>query len=235
MNNSKSLLIGEYRILNITIWIICSYWLASTVKNVLFEPTVPENFTDFVFVIFRNKVFYLAAILILLRWGHERLNDLGLSATSIFRQFIFGLTFGIIIWSLIHLLLNPALATLDLPKGTTGFSIVSQLTSVSALLVWYCLGIFGGGVVEEVQRVFVLTRFEKWKGLNALYAALLVSSVVFGVAHLYQGVSSAISAGASGLLFGFVYLRKRMLIEAMTAHAVYDIISITIAYMMATN
>ena len=54
--------------------------------------------------------------------------------------------------------------------------------------------------------------------------------LVFGIGHLYQGVDSAIGTGIQALLFILIYLRKRRTLEAVAAHAVYDIVGITIAY-----
>ena len=47
---------------------------------------------------------------------------------------------------------------------------------------------------------------------------------------VYQGLDSAIGTGIQALLFILIYLRKRRALEVVTAHAVYDIIGITIAY-----
>ena len=57
-------------------------------------------------------------------------------------------------------------------------------------------------------------------------------AIVFGVNHLYQGVDSAIGTGVQALLFILIYLRRRRILEAVAAHAVYDIIGITIAYLI---
>jgi membrane protease YdiL (CAAX protease family) len=56
--------------------------------------------------------------------------------------------------------------------------------------VWLPIGVIGGGIVEELERAFVLTRFELWMGKNGLYVALVLSSIVFGVAHLYQSTGT---------------------------------------------
>ena len=91
---------------------------------------------------------------------------------------------------------------------------------------------FKGGLMEEGARVFGLTRFEKAFGRSGLVIAAALGSIVFGIGHLYQGVDSAIGTGIQALLFILIYLRKRRTLEAVTAHAVYDIIGITLAYII---
>ena len=87
-------------------------------------------------------------------------------------------------------------------------------------------------MVEEGMRVFGLTRFEKVFGRPGLATAAVVGSIVFGINHLYQGVDSAIGTGVQALLFILIYPRRRRTLEAVAAHAVYDIIGITIAYVI---
>ena len=91
--------------------------------------------------------------------------------------------------------------------------------------IWIMLAVFKGGFSEELWRIFGVTRFEKAFGLPGLLAAAVLGSVVFGIAHAYQGIDSTI-------LFLLIYLRKRRALEPMTAHAVYDILGITIAYVI---
>src|SRR5205085_1551 len=87
------------------------------------------------------------------------------------------------------------------------------------LLAWLPIGIFGGGVVEELQRIFIFTRFEKRLGRPGLIFGIVLSSTMFGLGHRYQGLAIAISTAVSGLVFAFVYLRRRSALEPITAHA----------------
>jgi membrane protease YdiL (CAAX protease family) len=90
--------------------------------------------------------------------------------------------------------------------------------------------VVGGGFTEELQRAFVLTRFERAFGKAGLVVALLIDSDCFGVGHLYQGYSGAVSAGITGLLLGLVFLHRRRVADAMVAHAGYDLIGVAAAY-----
>ena len=68
--------------------------------------------------------------------------------------------------------------------------------------------------------------------VEAFWRSAIAERSLFGIGHLYQGVDSAIGTGIQAVLFILIYLRKRNTLEAVVAHAVYDIIGITIAYMI---
>ena len=57
----------------------------------------------------------------------------------------------------------------------------------------------------------------------AILAALLVTSIVFGVGHQYQGPSGMITAGLGGFTFGLLYLvTGRNLWVTVVAHGTMD-------------
>jgi membrane protease YdiL (CAAX protease family) len=51
--------------------------------------------------------------------------------------------------------------------------------------------IVAGGVREEIQRAFLLRRFERW--LGGARVGLVVSSVAFGAGHFIQGADAAVA------------------------------------------
>jgi membrane protease YdiL (CAAX protease family) len=90
----------------------------------------------------------------------------------------------------------------------------------------------GGGGVEELTRVFILTRFRNTWGRTGLIMGILIEAAVFGLGHLYQGWIGAVSGAFSGLLFALVWLRKGRIVEAMTAHACEDVVGLSIGFVM---
>jgi membrane protease YdiL (CAAX protease family) len=53
----------------------------------------------------------------------------------------------------------------------------------------------------------------------------VISGVVFGFAHIYQGVSGIVKTGAAGLFLGFIYIATGSLLPAMILHFVMDLSS----------
>jgi membrane protease YdiL (CAAX protease family) len=78
-----------------------------------------------------------------------------------------------------------------------------------------------GGVREEVQRGFVLRRFERYLGGGA--AGLLVFSVLFGLGHLEQGRDIAVATGVLGAFWGAIFLRRRSIAAPMIGHAGFNL------------
>jgi len=80
--------------------------------------------------------------------------------------------------------------------------------------------ILAGGVREEVQRAFILHRFEQH--LGGAWVGLVVFSVAFGAGHLMQGRDAAIVTGVLGALWGSIYLIRRSVIAPAISHAGFN-------------
>jgi membrane protease YdiL (CAAX protease family) len=80
--------------------------------------------------------------------------------------------------------------------------------------------VLGGGVREELQRAFILHRFEQ--SLGGIRIGLVVFSLVFGLLHFDQGLDVAIAIGALGLFWGILYIRRRSAVMGMTNHAGFN-------------
>jgi len=90
-------------------------------------------------------------------------------------------------------------------------------------LRWFGWVSLAAGVWEElVYRGFLIWYLQHWMGP---IPALLVSSLVFGLAHSYQGPANILRTGLVGLWLGGVYLLSGALWPAMLAHFVFDVIN----------
>jgi membrane protease YdiL (CAAX protease family) len=78
-----------------------------------------------------------------------------------------------------------------------------------------------GGVREEIQRGFVLRRFEQYLGGGA--AGLVIFSALFGLGHLEQGYDVAFATAVLGAFWGGIYLRRRSILAPMVGHAGFNL------------
>jgi membrane protease YdiL (CAAX protease family) len=78
-----------------------------------------------------------------------------------------------------------------------------------------------GGVREEIQRGFVLRRFEQYLGGGA--AGLVIFSALFGLGHLEQGYDVALATAILGAFWGAIYLRRRSILGPMVGHAGFNL------------
>jgi membrane protease YdiL (CAAX protease family) len=92
-------------------------------------------------------------------------------------------------------------------------------------IIWFGLVVVvAGGIREEVQRAFLLHRFESSLGGSTL--GLVIVSICFGLLHKPQGWDAAIATGALGLTWGWLFLRRRSVVAPMVSHAGYDLAQI---------
>jgi uncharacterized protein len=210
-------------------------WAVKVVQNVFFFQRTLETFqrpSTVILGAFLLGLLTVAVVLALLRVTEEQLIDLGFAANRLGRQIRNGSMFGILIFVLEQAVIGPLLDRY-MPK-TAGQGIDMQVLFGSGLYVpaFVLTALFKGGFSEELWRIFTLTRFENEFGRRGLIVALVVGSVVFGVGHLYQGVSGMVSIAVTGFFFALVYLRRRLAWEAVSAHASFDLIGIVLGYIV---
>jgi membrane protease YdiL (CAAX protease family) len=99
------------------------------------------------------------------------------------------------------------------------------LTSPRDAWLFALVVLVAGGVREEIQRAFLLHRFEVWLGGAPI--GLLVTSVAFGLGHFgLQGMDAGIATGLLGLFWGTVYVRRRSNVAPMVSHAGFDLLQV---------
>jgi membrane protease YdiL (CAAX protease family) len=84
--------------------------------------------------------------------------------------------------------------------------------------------ILAGGVREELQRAFILHRFEQ--RLGGAWVGLAVFSVFFGSLHVTEGADAAIAIGVLGLFWGVIYITRRSAILPLVNHAGFDVLQV---------
>jgi membrane protease YdiL (CAAX protease family) len=222
------------RALQLSVAVILLYW-ASTLAQTLLRPeppSLPPTMQDLALRVALRSALVLGVAWVLLRATRESFVTLGLKPEG-FRSLGGGILFGVGVFVLVNIVLNVAirvaLAVLKVPAGG-GVSALFQHRSDWPY--WLFAAVVGGGLTEEVERAFILTRLEGLFGRRALGFAVAVDVFMFGFAHLYQGLAGAMLAGCAGLAFALIFLRRRRVWDAVVAHAVYDLIGVVIAFVM---
>ena len=218
----------------ISIGFILLMWSIKVIHNTYYIDTILEwvgSIQTFTLYALVYGVFTVISTTLLLRLGKEKYRDIGFDKQNILKQLGIGLLFGLLIF-LLHNLVVSTIVDALLPKTAEGIDLSTLFNNVYFLPVWIFLALFKSVFSEELWRIFTLTRFEKCFGKAGLFTALIVGSAVFGFGHLYQGVGGMVPAMVRGLLYALVYLRKRRAFEAVFAHATFDLINITLGYIL---
>lgn len=102
-----------------------------------------------------------------------------------------------------------------------------------AFLMLLAFGLLFGGIVEEVIfRGYVVGWGTALFGARAAPWLVVLSAVVFGVSHLYQGVAGMLATGLVGFAFGLLYLgTNRRLLPVIVAHMTVNAYGITMLYL----
>ena len=171
-----------------------------------------------------DSVLLIGLIVLFLRAHGERLSDVLLGARPIAGEVRLGvhLTVAAIVLGVAVLMAiqafvpglhnvarNPLQDLISGPRNAAIFAIVI---------------VVAGGVREEIQRAFVLHRFDVWLGGGTV--GLIAGSIAFGAGHLVQGRDAAIATGLLGVFWGLIYLRRRSVIAPIVSHSGFNLLEL---------
>jgi membrane protease YdiL (CAAX protease family) len=163
------------------------------------------------------------------------LTGIGLSWPKSCRRIVLlGIGGGIVLQFLSLHVIEPLLAKLTghLPD-LTQFSALKG--NAQFLLMWLAISWIVAAFGEEiVYRGYFMNRITDLIGKtrSGWVVSLILSAILFGLIHHYQGTSGMVSTGISGLVFGILYLAtKRNLWTAILAHGAYDTVGFLLIFL----
>jgi membrane protease YdiL (CAAX protease family) len=218
--------------LAISLGVIALHWIYQLVAG-RHGPHLPADFAELVRRIVVQKLVTLGVIVLLLRMQGEGPGAVGVTREAWPKRLAVGLAIGVAMFVGLNVMLDSLMNSIFPRPAASGPGIMAFFRSPAHLVAWLPIGIFGGGVVEELERIFVITRFEGWLGRRGLVIGILLSSVMFGYGHLYQGVGTALGTMIGGAVLSLVYLRRRSALEPIAAHAISDVFAILAATLLA--
>ena len=112
------------------------------------------------------------------------------------------------------------LAQIGLPMpGEIAFLIPTDATG---RIVWVAVAITAGVCEEAAFRGYLMTRLRLVGKLQGWFIPTIVSAVVFGACHAYQGVPGFIVISTYGLMFSLLYIRTGTIWPGIIAHFFQD-------------
>jgi len=115
----------------------------------------------------------------------------------------------------------------DSMRRQLGFLIPSTTLE---LAIWFCVSATAGICEEIIFRGYLQRQFA---GITrSMAAGVLLSAVVFGAAHGYEGQPRMILIGIYGLMFGLLAWWRKSLRPGMIAHAWHDAISGAVLHLL---
>ena len=171
-----------------------------------------------------DTVLLLGLMVVLTRAHGARVADLWLGSRPPRGEALHGLLLIPAVFVLVVVLLNvmrimaPSLH--NVPTNPLG-----QIVDTPAEAILFGLvAIVAGGVREELQRAFLLQRFEQH--LGGARVGVVVLSIGFGLGHSVQGWDAVITTGLLGAIWAIVYLRRRGTVAPIVSHAGYNALEV---------
>jgi uncharacterized protein len=167
----------------------------------------------------------VVGLVLLFLWSHgERARPVLLGQRPPGREVAIGVALIVPAFIVVTIVLSIVLLVAPWLRNVPRNPLEDLLTSSGHRLLFGVVVIVAGGLREEVQRAFILHRFEQ--RLGGAYLGLILFSVVFGLGHLDQGRDVAIATGTLGAVWGSIYLWRRSIVAPAVSHAGFNVLEI---------
>jgi membrane protease YdiL (CAAX protease family) len=81
--------------------------------------------------------------------------------------------------------------------------------------------VLAGGIREEIQRAFLLRRFEQF--LGGTTTGVVVTSIAFGAGHFVQGSDAMVATALLGAFWSIIYVRRRSIVAPVVSHSFFNL------------
>jgi len=172
-----------------------------------------------------DSVVLTTLMVILTRAHRESPRALWLGDRSIVREFGLGLVLVPLVFLIVGLLMTGLMRLVPGLHNVTENPIEQLATGgphQAAMLG--VIAVVAGGVREELQRAFLLRRFEQH--LGGPFVGVIVLSIAFGLGHYPQGWDAVVATGVLGAIWAIVYLRRRSSVAPIVSHAGFNLLEV---------
>jgi membrane protease YdiL (CAAX protease family) len=175
----------------------------------------------FVLVLSITDTALLITLMVILTRAHgQRVSDLWLGIRPIRGEVFHGLLLIPLVFLGVVVLLN-AMRIFAPWLHNVPINPLEQLAGTPGqAAVFAVVAIVAGGIREELQRAFLLQRFERH--LGGATVGVVVLSIGFGLGHIVQGWDAVITTGALGAFWAVLYLRRRSSIAPIVSHSGFN-------------
>jgi uncharacterized protein len=172
-----------------------------------------------------DTVLVIALMVLFLHRHGESAREVWIGARPIGREVLRGIGYIPLILLMVTVLINGIRLFFPSLHNVTN-NPLQPLASGSLLqaAVFASITIVAGGVREELQRAFLLRRFEQYLGGGDV--GVIVLSIGFGLLHSSQGWDAAIATGAIGMFWALVYQARRSAIAPIVSHAGFNSVEV---------
>ena len=167
----------------------------------------------------------LVALMVGLTRAHgERVWDLWLGRRPVAREAAIGLLLIPVVFFLVVVVLSVLMAIAPWLHNVPTNPLEQMAGTASGAAILAVVAILAGGVREELQRAFLLRRFEQH--LGGAVVGVVMLSIAFGLGHSVQGWDAVITTGLLGAFWAVLYLRRRSTVAPVVSHAGFNTLEV---------
>ena len=168
----------------------------------------------------------IALIFWLLRRSGERPRDVFLGGQPVGPEIRLGVALTPVIFALAITVLSATRLILPSLHNVEENPLQQLIQTPAQALVLVVVATIGGGLREEIQRAFILHRFEHH--LGGARVGLVLYSLVFGLGHALQGWDAVLTTTILGACWGYVYIARRSILASVVSHSGFNAAEIVV-------
>jgi membrane protease YdiL (CAAX protease family) len=167
-----------------------------------------------------DTLLLIVLMVVLTRAHGDSVAALWLGRAPLRREVLYGMLLIPIVFVMVVVLLNVLRLAAPWLHNVPTNPLEQLATEPDQAATFALVAILAGGLREELQRAFLLCRFERH--LGGATVGVVVLSVAFGVGHIVQGWDAVITTGVLGAFWAIVYLRRRSSVAPIVSHSGFN-------------
>ena len=154
----------------------------------------------------------------------ERVRDVLTGDRPIVREALSGLLLIPIVFIVVAVVLRLLLVVVPQLHNVPLNPLAAMVQNARDAIIFSLVVMVAGGVREEVQRGFIVHRFDQH--LGGAWVGVAAYSVAFGMGHLEQGWDAVVATALLGAIWGALYVIRRSIVAPMVSHAGFNLLQL---------
>lgn len=154
----------------------------------------------------------------------ERVRDVLLGPRNLLREGLLGVMLVPVVFLLVAVVLVVVLTFIPRLHNVPRNPLEAMIQTPRDAVIFSVVVVLAGGVREEIQRGFIIHRFDQHLGGAAVGVAAY--SLAFGLGHFEQGWDAALATGLLGAVWGTLYVARRSVVAPMVSHAGFNLLQL---------
>lgn len=168
----------------------------------------------------------IALVFWLLRRRGERPRDVFLGPRPVGSEIKLGVGLTAVVFALAIVVLSAARTLFPSLHNVKENPLQDLIQTPMQAVILGIVATISGGLREEIQRAFILHRFEQY--LGGAYVGLVLYSLVFGLGHSLQGWDAVVATAMLGAFWGWIYITRRSIVAPMVSHSGFNAAEIVV-------